>query len=68
MKVYMLAWIYALRKKCPCSELFWPAFFRIRTECGEILRMSPYSVRMRENADYNNSEYGHSLRSDEGSD
>ena len=30
----------------------------------EILRMSLYSVRMRENVDQNNSEYGHFLRSD----
>ena len=28
-----------------------PAFSRIRTEYGEILRISPYSVRMRENTD-----------------
>ena len=35
----------------------------IRTECGKILRISPYSVRMQENADQNNSIYGHSLRS-----
>ena len=48
----------ALRKKCPYSELFWSAFSRIRTEYGEILRFFPYSVRMRENADHNNSEYG----------
>ena len=26
-----------LREKCPYSELFWSAFFRIRTEYGEIL-------------------------------
>ena len=38
----------ALRKKCLFSELFWSVFSRI----------SPYSVRMRENADQNNSEYG----------
>ena len=30
----------------------------------EILCISPYSVRMRENADQNNSEYGHFLHSD----
>ena len=48
-------------KKCPYSELFWSAFFRIRTEYGEI-RISPYSVRMRENADQNNSEHGHFLQ------
>ena len=28
-----------------------------------ILRISPYSVRMRENVNQNNSEYGHFLRS-----
>ena len=52
----------SLREKCPYSELFWPAFSCIRTEYGEILRISPYSVRMRENTDQNNSEYGHFLR------
>ena len=51
------------REKCPYSELFWSVFSRIRTEYGEILRMSPYSVRMRENTDQNNSENGHFLRS-----
>ena len=52
----------SLRKKCPYSELFWSTFSRIRTEYGEILLISPNSVRMRENADQNNSEYGHFLR------
>ena len=33
---------------------------RIRTEYAEIQNISPYSVRMRENTDQNNSEYGHS--------
>ena len=28
-----------------------------------LLHISPYSIRMRENADQNNSEYGHFLRS-----
>ena len=51
-----------LRKKCPYSELFWPAFSCILTKYGEIL--SPYSFRMRENADQNDSEYGHFSRSD----
>ena len=41
------------------SELFWSIFSRIRTEYEEILRSSPYSVRMRENMDQNNSEHGH---------
>ena len=52
----------SLRKKCPYSELFWSVFSRIRTEYGEILRISPYSVRMRENTDQNNSECGHFSR------
>ena len=50
---------YALRKKCPYSELFWSAFSRVF-----LLRISPYSVRMRGNAEQNNSECGHFLRSD----
>ena len=33
------------------------ALSRIRTEYRDILRISPYSVRMRENTDQNNSEY-----------
>ena len=51
-----------LRKKCPYSKLFCSAFSRIRTEYGEIVRIFPYLVRMRENADQNNSEYWHFLR------
>ena len=50
---------HTLREKCPYSELFWSVFSRIRTEYGEI-----YSVRMQENTDQNNSEYGHFLHSD----
>ena len=52
-----------LREKCPYSALFWSAFSRIQTEYGEVLRISLYSVRMRENVDQNNSKYGHFLRS-----
>ena len=52
-----------MRKKCPYSELFWSVFYLIRTEYGEIRSISPYSVKMRENVDQNNSEYGHFLRS-----
>ena len=51
------------RAQCPYSELFWSAFSRIQTEHGEILRISPYSVQIQENADQNNSEYGHFSRS-----
>ena len=32
------------------------------TEYRELIRISPYSVRMQENADQNNSKYGHFLR------
>ena len=39
---------HSLRKKCPYLELFWSVFSRIRTEYGEILRISAYSVWMRE--------------------
>ena len=52
----------SLRKKCSYSKLFWSAFSRIWTEYGEILGNN--SVRMRENTDQNNSEYGHFSRSD----
>ena len=49
---------FALHKMCPYSELFWSVFSHTRTEYREILRISSYSFRMRENADQNNSEYG----------
>ena len=48
-----------LREECPYSELFWSVFSLIRTEYGEILLVSPYSIQMRENTDQNNFEYGH---------
>ena len=48
----------------PYSELFGSVFTRIWTEYGEILRIFPYSVRMRKNADQSNSEYGHFSCSD----
>ena len=38
-------------KSIQIRSYFWSAFSRIRTEYGEILRISPYSVRMRENTD-----------------
>ena len=41
---------YPLHEKCPYSKLFWSVFSRI-----------PYSVRMPENTDQNNSQYGHFL-------
>ena len=59
-----LAWIPLTAWNCPNPELFRSTFSRIRTEYGEILRISRNSVRTRENADQNNSEYGNFLRSD----
>ena len=53
-----------LREKCPYSGIFWSVFFRIWTEYGEMLRISPYSAQMRENMDQNYSEYKQFLRSD----
>ena len=35
----------------------------IQSECGKMLSISPNSAQMQENADQNNSEYGHFLRS-----
>ena len=40
-----------LCEKYPNMEFFLVVYFCIRTEYGEILRISPYSVRMRENND-----------------
>ena len=40
----------ALREKCPYSEVF-------------VVRIFPYFVRMRENTDQENAEYGDLLRS-----
>ena len=55
--------ILAKRKKCPHLELFWSVFSRTRNEYS-VLCISPYLVRMRENTDQNNSEYGHYSRSE----
>ena len=50
---------FSLREKRPYSEFFWPPVSRIRTKYGETPRISQYSVRMRENTDQKNFEYGH---------
>ena len=56
--------ITSMREKNPYSEFFWSVFSRIwTTEFGEIIRISPYSVRMREITDQKSSEYGHISRS-----
>ena len=53
-----------LREKCPYSEFLCSLFSRIRIEYREIHRIFPYSVRMRQNTDQKNTEYGHFSRSD----
>ena len=54
-----------MREKCPYSEFFWSVFSRIRTEYEKIRSIFPYSVRMRENTDQENFEYGLFSRSDD---
>ena len=44
------------------SYAFLSVFSRIRTEYGDLLCKSPYSVRMWENTTQKNSENGHFLR------
>ena len=53
---YALTTSTSMHEKGPYSELFWSVFSGIWTEEGE---RDP----MRENADQNNSEYGHFSRS-----
>ena len=50
--------------KVSVFRVFLGRISRIWTEYGEILRISPSSVRMGENTDQKNSEYGHILRSE----
>ena len=57
-------YFHTLREKCLYWEFFWSVFSRTRTEYGNILRISTYSARMRENTDQQDSEYGHFSRSD----
>ena len=56
------AMLSSLCKKCLYSELLWSAFSRIQTEYKEAWSISPYSVRMWENAVQDNSEYKYFLR------
>ena len=44
-------------EKCPYLEFYWSAFSHIRTEYGELLRKSSYSLQMQENTDQENSKY-----------
>ena len=38
-------------KRVQVRSFFWSIFSRIRTEYGDLLRQSPYSVQIRENPD-----------------
>ena len=55
------SWWMSLHEKYSYSESLWSVFSLIRT--GKILRITPYSVRMRETTDQKNSEYRHFSRS-----
>ena len=48
----------------PYLEFFWSVFSHIPTEYGNLLRKSPYSVRIQENTDQKNSECGVGKNSD----
>ena len=50
-----------MRKKCPCSGVFWHLYSRIWNEYGDLRIKSAYSVRMLENTDQKNSKYGYFL-------
>ena len=50
-------------KSVRIRSYFWSVFSRIQAEYGEIRSISRYSVRMRENTDQKNSEYGRFSRS-----
>ena len=38
-------------KRVQVRSFFWSIFSRVRTEYGDLLRQSPYSVQIRENPD-----------------
>ena len=52
-----LDWSEHCMKSVQIRSFFWCVFSRIRTEYGEILRISPYSIRMWENTDQNRIQY-----------
>ena len=52
-----------MRKNCPNTEFFWPVFFHIWDEHGDLRSKSPYSVQIRKNTDQKNPVFGHFSRS-----
>ena len=49
--INFLEWLWHFMKSVQIRSFFWSVFSRIWTEYGEILGISPYLVRMRENTD-----------------
>ena len=64
-KIYSIAFtlilfeadIFSLREKCPYLDFLQSVFSHIRTEYGEILRISPYLVQMGKSTDQKNPEH-----------
>ena len=50
-------------KKFMCSEFFWSLYSRIWTDYSDLLRIFPYSLRVRENAEQKSSEHEYFSRS-----
>ena len=50
--------LLSLHEKCSYLEFFWSVFSRIRTEYGDSLSNSPYTVKLRKNIDHKNFEQG----------
>ena len=50
-KLHRISVYYHCLKCVQIQSFFWSVFSRIRTKYGEILRICPYSVRIRENTD-----------------
>ena len=50
-KVLQCPYLELIKKRFWIRSFFWSVFSRIRTEYGEIIRISPYSVRLQESSD-----------------
>ena len=51
VSILIFIWRYHCVKSVQIRSFFWSVFSNIRTEYGEMLRISPYSVWIRENTD-----------------
>ena len=52
-----------LHEKCSYLEFFWSVISCIQTKYGEIQSIFPHLIRMWENTDQKNSQFGHFSRS-----